>query len=76
MQAKKGIYKTDMSLKIRTEAHARKMKVISVGTTFMGKYHRTSEDNGKEAGSVKVVKVYTLLISITRHKRVGHKFKA
>jgi len=25
-----------MSLKIRTEAHARKMKVISSGTTFMG----------------------------------------
>ena len=27
-----------MSLKIRTEAHARKMKVISASTTFMGKY--------------------------------------
>jgi hypothetical protein len=27
-----------MSLKIRTEAHARKMKVISFGTTIMGKY--------------------------------------
>ncbi len=29
-------YKTHMSLKIRTDAHARKMKVISVGTNFMG----------------------------------------
>jgi len=25
-----------MSIEIRTEAHARKMKVISFGTTFMG----------------------------------------
>jgi hypothetical protein len=32
-------YKTHMSLKIRTEAHARKMKMISVGTTFMGNPH-------------------------------------
>jgi len=27
-----------MSLKIRAEAHARKMKVISVDISFMGKY--------------------------------------
>jgi hypothetical protein len=29
-------YKTRMSLKIRTEAHARKMKAIPSGITFMG----------------------------------------
>ena len=28
-----------MSLKIRTEAHARKMKAISNDISFMGKYH-------------------------------------
>jgi len=32
------IYKTHMSLKIRTETYARKMKVISVDISFMGKY--------------------------------------
>jgi hypothetical protein len=30
-----------MSLKIMAEAHARKMKVISAGISFMGKCHRT-----------------------------------
>lgn len=30
--AKEGIYKTHMSLTIRTEAHARKMKAISTDT--------------------------------------------
>jgi len=39
LQVQNGIYKTHMSPTIRTEAHARKMKVISAGTTFMGKYH-------------------------------------
>jgi hypothetical protein len=29
-------FKTSMSQTIRTEAHARKMKVISSGITFMG----------------------------------------
>jgi len=29
-------YKIHMSLKIRTKTHARKMKVISSGITFMG----------------------------------------
>ncbi len=32
------IYKTNMSLKTRIKAHARKMKVISCSNAFMGKY--------------------------------------
>ena len=31
--------KTHMSLRIRTEAHARKMKVISADSTFIGNRH-------------------------------------
>jgi len=38
LRPRKHIYKTHMSLKIRAGAHARKMKVISVDISFMGKH--------------------------------------
>jgi len=39
LRGRKGIYKTHMSLTISAEAHARKMKAISVDISFMGNPH-------------------------------------
>jgi hypothetical protein len=39
LRGRKHIYKTHMSLKIGAGAHARKMKVISAGISFMGNPH-------------------------------------
>jgi hypothetical protein len=38
LRVQKGIYKNAHEPKDQDRAHARKMKVISVGTTFMGKH--------------------------------------
>jgi len=44
LQGRKHIYKTHVSLKIGAGAHARKMKVISAGISFMGKCNRTKRE--------------------------------
>ena len=59
-----------MSLKIRTEAHARRMKMISSGITFIGKYASVlkSTKRGEEASRLYILDqpLYPSFLALTK----------
>ena len=52
-----------MSLKIRAEAHARKMKVISAGISFMGNYSMALDKLNESKKREKILQVMRTTLS-------------